>query len=149
MAQSTESRSLAPRLGAWVEDGPAVRWRVWAPGHKQVEAVLYDAEDRVLRMLPLTPEAEGCFGGALPGQGAGLRYKLRLDGGDPFPDPWSRSQPAGVHGPSEVVVADHGWTDLHWKGPDPKSLVIYEVHVGTATPEGTFEAFIPKLAHLR
>ncbi|RKH65843.1 malto-oligosyltrehalose trehalohydrolase [Corallococcus aberystwythensis] len=149
MAQLTEGRSQAPRLGAWLEGGSTVRWRVWAPGHKGVDVVLYDAEDRVLRKVPLTAEADGCFGAALPDLGEGARYKLSVDGGDPFPDPWSRSQPKGVHGPSEVVSSDHGWTDSQWKGPDPRAMVIYEVHVGTATPEGTFEAFIPKLAHLR
>ena len=85
----------------------------------------------------------------LEGQGAGVRYKLRVDGEGPFPDPWSRSQPLGVHGPSEVVVPDFDWTDAGWKGPDPEALVIYEVHVGTATPEGTFEALIPQLQGLR
>jgi maltooligosyltrehalose trehalohydrolase len=126
-----------------------VRWRVWAPGHKALEVVLFGADGKPGRTLALAPEAGDCFGGVLEGAGAGVRYKLRVDGEGPFPDPWSRSQPEGVHGPSEVVVADFAWTDAGWKGPDPEALVIYEVHVGTATPEGTFEALIPKLAELR
>jgi maltooligosyltrehalose trehalohydrolase len=144
-----ESRTAAPRLGAWVEAGPRVRWRVWAPEHRTLEVVLHDAEGKPGRVLPMIPEPEGCFGAVLEGAGAGVRYKLRVDGEGPFPDPWSRSQPQGVHGPSEVVVPDFAWTDAGWKGPDPDALVPYEVHVGTATPEGTFEALIPRLKGLR
>jgi maltooligosyltrehalose trehalohydrolase len=111
--------------------------------------VLHDAEGKPGRVLPMTAEPGGCFGAVLEGMGAGVRYKLRVDGQGPFPDPWSRSQPQGVHGPSEVVVPDFAWTDAGWKGPDPDALVIYEVHVGTATPEGTFQALIPKLKELK
>ncbi len=121
----------------------------WAPEHRTLEVVLHDAEGKPGRVLPMTPEPGGCFGAVLEGAGAGVRYKLRVDGEGPFPDPWSRSQPQGVHGPSEVVVPDFAWTDAGWKGPDPEALVLYEVHVGTATPEGTFEALIPRLKELR
>ncbi|MCP3098270.1 malto-oligosyltrehalose trehalohydrolase [Myxococcus sp. K15C18031901] len=138
-----------PALGAWVEAGPRVRWRVWAPGHQRVEVVLHDAEGAPGQVLAMTPEPGGCFGAVLEGRGAGVRYKLRVDGEGPFPDPWSRSQPQGVHGPSQVVVADFPWTDAAWKGVRPESLVLYEVHVGTATPEGTFEALIPRLDDLK
>ncbi|MBN1206688.1 MAG: malto-oligosyltrehalose trehalohydrolase [Myxococcaceae bacterium] len=149
MERAEESRAAVPRLGAWVEQGPQVRWRVWAPGHRQLDVILHDAEGKPGRVLPMSPEPGGCFGAVLEGAGAGVRYKLRVDGEGPFPDPWSRSQPQGVHGPSEVVVPDFAWTDAGWRGPDPESLVVYEVHVGTATPEGTFEALIPKLEGLR
>jgi maltooligosyltrehalose trehalohydrolase len=148
MVREEQSRAAVPRLGAWVEQGQRVRWRVWAPSHRSVEVVLHDSEGKPGRVLPMTAEPGGCFGAVLEGAGAGVRYKLRVDGEGPFPDPWSRSQPLGVHGPSEVVVPDFGWTDADWKGPDPDALVIYEVHVGTATPEGTFEALIPKLQGL-
>lgn len=142
-------RARVPRLGAWVEEGARVRWRVWAPGHEALEVVLFDAEGKPGRVLPMTQEPGGCFGAVLEGGGAGVRYKLRVDGEGPFPDPWSRSQPEGVHGPSEVVVPDFAWTDAGWRGVEPEALVLYEVHVGTATPEGTFEALIPKLPELR
>ncbi|SEM34697.1 maltooligosyl trehalose hydrolase [Stigmatella aurantiaca] len=132
-------------MGAWVEPGPKVRWRVWAPGHQKLEVVLHDAEGKAGQVLPMAPEPGGYFTAVLESAGAGVRYKLRVDGEGPFPDPWSRSQPQGVHGPSEVIVPDFAWTDAGWKGPDPEALVIYEVHVGTATPEGTYEALIPKL----
>ncbi|XXF78689.1 malto-oligosyltrehalose trehalohydrolase [Myxococcaceae bacterium GXIMD 01537] len=149
MTGPEERGARVPRLGAWVEAGPRVRWRVWAPGHEAVEVVVYGPDDRPRRTVPLAPEPGGCFGGVLEGAGVGVRYKLSVDGEGPFPDPWSRSQPLGVHGPSEVEVPDFPWTDAAWKGVAPEALVLYEVHVGTATPEGTFEALIPRLADLR
>ncbi len=145
MERAEETRSQAPRLGAWVEPGQGVRWRVWAPGHHKVEVVLYKQDGQPGTSLPLVDEGQGFFSTTLPGEGAGVRYKLRVDGAGPFPDPWSRSQPEGVHGPSEVVVPDFAWTDAGWKGVAPEAHVLYEVHVGTATPEGTFEALIPRL----
>jgi len=145
MERAEETRSQVPRLGAWVEPGQGVRWRVWAPGHQKVDVVLFGQDGQPGDGLPLIDEGRGFFSTTLASGGAGVRYKLRVDGGDPFPDPWSRSQPEGVHGPSEVVVPDFAWTDAGWKGVDPEAQVIYEVHVGTATPEGTFEALIPRL----
>ncbi|WP_309889000.1 malto-oligosyltrehalose trehalohydrolase [Archangium sp.] len=145
MERAEETRSQVPRLGAWVEPGQGVRWRVWAPGHQKVELVLYKQDGQPGTPLPLVDEGQGFFSTTLPGEGAGVRYKLRVDGAGPFPDPWSRSQPEGVHGPSEVVVPDFAWTDAGWKGVAPEAHVLYEVHVGTATPEGTFEALIPRL----
>jgi maltooligosyltrehalose trehalohydrolase len=148
MEQHEAGQERVLRLGAWVEPGAGVRWRVWAPGHRALEVVLHGREGRVERTLPMKEEAPGFFSATLEGGGAGVRYKLRVDGEGPFPDPWSRSQPEGVHGPSEVVVPDFAWTDAGWRGV-PEELVIYEVHVGTATPEGTFEALIPRLKELR
>src|SRR5207248_9821763 len=81
--------------------------------------------------------------------GAGTEYRFALDGGDAYPGPRSSSQPAGVDGPS--VVVDHDafpWTDQRWQGIHLPSAIVYELHVGTFTPEGTFEAVIEKLDHL-
>jgi maltooligosyltrehalose trehalohydrolase len=114
-----------------------------------VEVVLHGRDGQPGASLPLVDEGQGFFSATLAGEGTGVRYKLRVDGEGPFPDPWSRSQPEGVHGPSEVVVPDFSWTDAGWKGTDPEAQVIYEVHVGTATPEGTFEALIPRLRSLK
>ncbi|HEX8824812.1 MAG TPA: malto-oligosyltrehalose trehalohydrolase [Archangium sp.] len=149
MKRAEDMRGQAPRLGAWVEPGQGVRWRVWAPGHQKVEVVLHGRDGQPGASLPLVDEGQGFFSATLAGEGTGVRYKLRVDGEGPFPDPWSRSQPEGVHGPSEVVVPDFSWTDAGWKGTDPEAQVIYEVHVGTATPEGTFEALIPRLRSLK
>ncbi len=79
----------------------------------------------------------------------GTSYAYSLDGGQALPDPGSRHQPEGVHGPSAVVGPSwSGWTDRSWKGRDLGTAVIYELHVGTFTPQGTFDAAIEKLDHL-
>ena len=82
----------------------------------------------------------------------GQRYAFSLfDGTEwtkPLPDPRTRSQPDGVHGPSEVVSPEFGWTDQHWRGLHLKEQVLYELHVGTFTPQGTFDAVAEKLQHL-
>ena len=141
----SEERWRLP-FGANVEDG-GVRFRVWAPGHDTVDVVLYGPDAEAVH--PLAAEGEGWFGGWVEGAGAGSRYRYRLDGGDAFPDPASRSQPGGVHEPSEVVdPSAFRWTDQEWRGRPLEELVIYELHVGTATPEGTFDALIPRLDDL-
>ena len=145
MKRAEDVRKQPPKLGAWVEPGQGVRWRVWAPGHQRVEVVVDGRGGQPGSSLSLADEGHGFFSGLLAGGGACVRYKLRVDGEGPFPDPWSRSQPEGVHGPSEVVVPDFAWTDAGWKGVPPEDQVLYEVHVGTATPEGTFDALIPRL----
>ncbi|HEX5871241.1 MAG TPA: alpha-amylase family glycosyl hydrolase, partial [Longimicrobium sp.] len=124
-----------------VEDG--VRFRVWAPASRSVDVVVYgpDAE----RVHPLAAEEDGWFAATVPGIGAGARYRYRLDEKDAFPDPASRGQPDGVHEPSEVIDPSFRWTDEGWKGISADDLVIYELHVGTATPEGTFDALIGRL----
>jgi maltooligosyltrehalose trehalohydrolase len=134
------------RLGAWPE-GDGVSFRVWAPASERVDVVIYgpDAE----RVEPLRAEPGGYFSGHLPGLGAGARYRYRLDGGDAFPDPASRFQPEGVHGPSEVVdPAAHRWRDEGWGGLALEEMVIYELHVGTFTPAGTFDGAIDRLNEL-
>jgi maltooligosyltrehalose trehalohydrolase len=78
----------------------------------------------------------------------GSRYFYRLPSGEEFPDPASRHQPDGVHGPSEVVNPRFDWTDGEWFGPPIETYVIYELHVGAFTPEGTFDAVIAHLNEL-
>lgn len=127
--------------------GDATEFRVWAPGHRTVDVVLYgpDAE-RVVRM---EEAGEGWFTAAVEGAGPGSRYKYRLDGGDIFPDPAARSLPEGVHGPAEVVdPSAFRWSDEGWRGRPLEELSIYELHVGTATPEGTFDSLIGRLDDL-
>ncbi len=134
-------------VGARVEPG-GVEFRVWAPGRGRVDVVVYGADGT--RDHPLAEEGEGWWRGRVEGGGAGTRYRYRLDGGDAYPDPASRSQPEGVHGPSEVVDPDaFRWTDGAWRGIPLEEMVLYEAHVGTATPEGTFDALAGRLDHLR
>lgn len=141
--------SAMRRMGAWIE-GSGVHFRVWAPDHERVEIVLYaEGGQDVAATLPARPAGGGYFEASAEGLGAGALYKVRLDGEGPFPDPYARAQPLGVHGPSAVDDPTFPWTDAGWKGVALEDLVVYEVHVGTATPEGTFDALIGRLADLR
>ncbi|MBW3572667.1 MAG: malto-oligosyltrehalose trehalohydrolase [Gemmatimonadetes bacterium] len=125
-----------------VQEGTA--FRVWAPASRSVDVVVYgpDAE----RVHPLAAEGHGWFAATVPGVRAGARYKYRLDEKDAFPDPASRAQPDGVHEPSAVVdPSGFRWTDDGWRGVPADDLVLYEVHVGTATEAGTFDALVERL----
>ena len=117
---------------------------LWAPAARQVELVL-DAG-----AFAMTPEAGGYHSLFHLGAGEGTLYRFRLDGRGPFPDPVSRFQPEGVHGPSEVVApATFAWTDRGWGGLERPGQVLYEMHVGTFTPEGTWDAASHRLPELR
>jgi maltooligosyltrehalose trehalohydrolase len=133
-------------IGAVTERG-GTRFRVWSPETREVTLLLEDGG-----ALPLSREPDGHHALVVPGVGAGARYRYRLDGKGPFPDPASRRQPDGVHGPSEVVdPSTYRWSDAGWSGLDPRALAVYELHVGTFTPEGTFAAAarrLPALAEL-
>ncbi|CAN5738063.1 malto-oligosyltrehalose trehalohydrolase [soil metagenome] len=140
--------------GAIVE-GEGTRFRIWAPASDSVEIVVQrddavdhaDGGDRV-EIHELQPEAGGWFGAHVPGVAAGDRYRLRLNGTDTSPDPLSRFQPDGVHGASEVVDLNaFEWTDGNWRGRGLDEMVIHELHVGTATPAGTFDALIERLPY--
>ena len=78
----------------------------------------------------------------------GTRYTYCADGGIDFPDPASRSQPEGVHAPSEVISSAFDWTDNDWFGRPLREYIVYELHIGTFTPEGTFDAVISQLQRL-
>ncbi|HZP88303.1 MAG TPA: malto-oligosyltrehalose trehalohydrolase [Burkholderiales bacterium] len=140
-AQSREHDFLGARLRA---DG--VEFRVWAPASRSVSVVL---ERNEREAFALDAYADGYFYGFVPGIGAGARYRYRLDRGQSYPDPCSRFQPEGPHGPSMVVDPQrYAWTDAQWPGVRMQGQVIYELHVGTFTPEGTFDAAIAQLAAL-
>ncbi|MBI2388250.1 MAG: malto-oligosyltrehalose trehalohydrolase [Deltaproteobacteria bacterium] len=133
-------------------DGTGTAFRVWAPDRESVQLVLFDRSTppKELRRLGLARQHDGFHVGSVSGLGPGDRYMLSPDGEGPFPDPASRFQPLGVHGPSEIVdVRSFQWTDARWRGCPLEDLVVYELHVGTATPEGTFRALIEKLDHVR
>jgi len=102
------------------------------------------------REIALTRDDAGYFVGWIPG-GTGTRYRFRMDGeATLLPDPASRFQPAGPHGPSEVVdPARFAWTDADWRGVPLERAVIYEMHIGTFTPEGTWQAAMRELPALR
>jgi maltooligosyltrehalose trehalohydrolase len=135
-----------PRLGATPSaDGSGTRFAVWAPDADRVDAVLLDPRE----VVALEPCNDGTFAGVAAGAGPGRRYRYRLDDGEELPDPASAFQPEGVAGPSEVVAPWDGWNDAGWRGVPLSELVLYELHVGTFTPQGTLEAIVPRLAELR
>ena len=128
----------------------AVHARVWAPQAREV-SVVWQHNGENERITPLAAEERGYFSGFLPGAAAGTRYRFQLDGDTNLAaDPASRFQPQGVHGPSGVVdPAAFAWTCQDWIVPPLQEWVIYEIHVGTFTPEGTFDAVIPHLPYLK
>lgn len=137
-----------PECGALSQEDGSVRWRVWAPKAKHVELVLMDGKSRAIR--PMEREEQGYFSFTSDRLPSGQRYAYRLDGGPERPDPASRWQPDGVSRPSAVLDQDEfHWTEAGWSGIPRKDLVFYELHVGTFTPEGTFDAVIPRLPALR
>jgi maltooligosyltrehalose trehalohydrolase len=135
-----------PTLGA-VLTPAGTTFRVWAPRPREVELVLHLAGGD--RLVPMERDGEYRVA-TVPDAGAGMRYRYCLDGEGPFPDPCSRSQPEGVHGPSEVVnPAAFAWTDAAWIAPEFADVAIYECHIGTLTPGGTFDAAIGQLPRIR
>jgi maltooligosyltrehalose trehalohydrolase len=151
MEQTQRPRRLP--VGAEVQPVGGAHFRVWAPRRQRVDVVLErgpsPGQSEVVT-IPLAAEGNGYFAGVAPMARAGMRYRYRLDGGDAYPDPASRFQPQGPHGPSQLL--DPGafrWTDQGWRGVPLHGQVIYELHVGTFTPEGTWEAAerqLPELA---
>ena len=131
-------REVGARLSA---DGRC-QFRVWAPNHESLAIHLLAPYDRI---VPLVAEDEGYFAAEVAGVAPGARYVIRFPDGHERPDPASRLQPAGVHGPSQIVAPFTAWTDAHWPGQPLRDYAIYEIHTGTFTAEGTFEAIIPRL----
>ncbi len=131
-------------LGATRDDAENYRFRVWAPRAERVELHLLEPE----RLLPMLRDEHGYFE-ATAAVGAGARYGYRLDGDDDLPDPASRWQPYGVHGPSAIVdPAEFSWSDDAFRAPPLDELVIYELHVGTFSEAGTFDGASPRLDDL-
>jgi len=131
-----------PRLGAVVDDG-TVTHTVWAPSARVVDVMTDDA------VVPMVPGPHGTLRATVAGK-HGDRYRFRIDGAAILPDPMARAQPEGVRGPSAVVdPSTFTWTDASWTGLAVGELVLYELHVGTFTPTGTFDAVRTRLDELR
>lgn len=135
----------ACRVGAWPVPGGGTEFLVWAPGREKVEVRVHGSPER---RIVLDRRHGGYWGGRDDGVPPGALYTLLLDGEVERPDPASRLQPQGVHGPSQVVGDDFPWTARGWTGMELGALVFYELHVGTFTPEGTFDAAISRLGEL-
>ena len=123
-----------------------VRFQVWAPKASRLSLEVPGK----YKEIPMTPEERGYFSAWVNGLGPGTRYFYLFPGNQPRPDPVSRFQPEGVFGPSEVIDPDtFPWEDHFWKGIPLKKMIFYEIHTGTFTAEGTFEAVIPFLDYFK
>jgi maltooligosyltrehalose trehalohydrolase len=138
---SEQSFGAAPVRGG-------VRFRVWAPAASHLTLVLHDGGARGEHPMPRNDD--GAFDALVDGACAGDRYGYRIDHGRVLPDPASRFQPAGVHGPSQVIdPSAFKWTDDRWRNRPAGDRIVYELHIGTFTREGTFAAAATKLGALR
>jgi maltooligosyltrehalose trehalohydrolase len=139
-------RMHAMPFGAELREG-AARFRLWAPGSAAVRVEL-DRDDR-RRVVAMKAEPDGWHALTLEGLAAGTPYAFLVDGEGPVPDPASRYNPWDVHGPS-VLVDPHAfeWDDGAWAGRPWHEAVVYEMHIGTFTHEGTFRAAVGKLDYL-
>ena len=137
----------APDVGVVPLDAKSARWRVWASKAETVELVVNPGVNETKNAM--SKEGHGYFILDRPLPEAGLRYAYSLDGRPPLADPASCSQPDGVNGPSAVYFADRFvWDEGNWAGIDRRDLVFYEIHVGSFTPEGTFDAIIARIPAL-
>lgn len=136
--QDTWGARVIPQLG--------VRFRIWAPAHRELSLAIAGEP----RPLPMNPLANGWFQLTTDRARAGSRYQFVLPDGRRLPDPAARFQPDDVHGMSEVIDSSaYAWHDGSWRGRPWHETVIYELHVGTFTQAGTFAAAREKLQHLR
>lgn len=137
-------------VGAEVLPGGCAHFRVWAPKCQRIEVVIAPTQDNAESCTELQPESNGYHSGAVDGVVPNMLYGLRCDRGKrAWPDPASRFQPQGPAGLSQIVdPANFPWTDAGWKGLHPKGQVIYEMHVGTFTSEGTWVAAAEQLPEL-
>jgi maltooligosyltrehalose trehalohydrolase len=122
-------------------------FRVWAPEKDKMTLHLVHPSEK---MIEMQKDGQGYFTAKVKDTTVGTRYYFKVDDDISLPDPASQYQPEGVHGPSEVIDHNHfKWTDSTWKGIPFGELILYELHVGTFTLEGTFEAIIPRLIELK
>ncbi len=133
-------------LGAVMAGENECSFEVWTPRAKKLELHITFPNDRI---IPMQSGERGYFCADVSDVRPGTLYFYRLDDGRERPDPASRFQSQGVHGPSQVVHQHFSWTDQQWRGLALDKYVLYELHVGTFTPEGTFDAIIPRIGALK
>ncbi len=141
------SEYTSMQIGAMSRPEGGVSFSVWAP---HAERVTLELEAPGRRSVSMQPAGGGVWHAEVRDAGPGARYRYRLDDTEPLPDPVSRYQPEGVHGPSEVVglLAAPDDAGNRYRGVPLDELVLYELHLGTFTPEGTAEAAIARLDDL-
>jgi maltooligosyltrehalose trehalohydrolase len=144
-------------FGAECRQDGSVRFRLWAPAARHVEILLAEvclADSSESRRIPLEPRDDGWFELVTDAAGPGTEYRFRIDERQVVPDPASRFQPRDVHGPSQIIDPDAfdwqdvNWQDTNWQGRPWEETVIYEAHVGTFTPQGTFAALSERFDYL-
>jgi maltooligosyltrehalose trehalohydrolase len=150
--------SVRLRRGADVLPQGGVRFSVWAPRCQRLDLKLWGPHTQLIAMSPArtdggqeadAADSRGVFTVDVPDARPGMDYVFVVPGHGDRPDPTSRHQPRGPHGPSRIVDPDaHGWTDQAWRGRPMGEMILYELHVGTFTPAGTFDAAIERLPHL-
>jgi maltooligosyltrehalose trehalohydrolase len=133
-------------LGAININRKECHFRVWAPSVDKVEVHIVSKTERI---EPLKKDAKGYHSAIIGSIQPGSRYYYRLNGKNEYPDPASRFQPEGVHGPSQVSSPKFLWEDNGWLGIPLEDYIIYELHIGSFTPGGTFHDVIPLLDDLK
>lgn len=142
---STQISVNPARLGSNRLPDGSWQFLLWAPNGRSVRLHLCDTDE----LVSMEPLANGYYQAVVSGLRDRAQYLYRLDDNRGLPDPASRFQPEGVHGPSQIVdLEEFSWTDQSWKGRALEESIFYELHVGTYSPEGTFDAVIPHLPEL-
>ena len=135
------------KIGALYLGSNKCHFNVWAPHANDIRVKTYFPEEKI---IPLAKAGNGYWSGQFYNISPGTRYKYIINNRAEYPDPASNFQPLDVHGPSEIV--DHqsfAWTDKGWKAIPLEDYIIYELHIGAFTPEGTFASAINKIPHLK
>ncbi len=139
-----EFRSFKKSWGAEIQADGSVLFRLWAPGQQQISLRLADGDHL------MSASDDGWYQRQLGGIQPGATYNFVLADGTEVPDPAARAQQSGVNGPSVVVDPRHyAWQHTDWRGHAWQETVVYELHIGTFTPEGTFQAAITRLPYLK
>jgi maltooligosyltrehalose trehalohydrolase len=150
MLDSPTERSWNLQFGTSVQGDNTVDFRVWAPNLTNLAVRILGERPRTIPMMRSLNSEDSEFVATVPQVDEGTDYFYVLEGERERPDPVSRWQPHGVHGPSRIVnPAAFEWSDQEWPGIPLKDFIIYEFHTGTFTREGTFESVIPRLPYLR
>ncbi len=134
--------------GAYFEPHVGTHFEVWAPHVRSVDLKIISATGAT-KTIAMQSSSDGLYCLTSEEAQPGTRYKFVLDHASEYPDPASRFQPEGVHGPSEVVDSEYAWTDSAWRGVAVTDLVFYELHIGTFTAEGTLDSALARIPHLK
>ncbi|NEM98559.1 malto-oligosyltrehalose trehalohydrolase [Pontibacter burrus] len=137
---------ITREIGAHYVPETGTTFTVWAPEAEQVDVVVHGEKKQTIAMQR---EAFGYWVGLFEDAKPGTRYSFKLNNEKELPDPASMSQPDGVHDSSEVIDPNYSWTDQNWKNLPLEEYIVYELHVGTFSEEGTFEGIINKLPELK